>query len=40
VQRLPGGASRGGVLTPSTALGAELAQRLVAAGMTVEPLPA
>jgi short subunit dehydrogenase-like uncharacterized protein len=39
VKHLPGGASRGGVLTPSTALGAELAQRLVAAGMTVEPLP-
>jgi short subunit dehydrogenase-like uncharacterized protein len=39
VRRLPGGAARGGVLTPSTALGAELAHRLVAAGMTVEPLP-
>ena len=35
--RLPGGAQWGGVLTPATALGAVLAERLRAAGMTVEP---
>jgi short subunit dehydrogenase-like uncharacterized protein len=35
---LPGGAGAGGVLTPSTALGQVLADSLVAAGMTVEPL--
>ncbi len=37
---LPGGAAAGGVLTPATALGATLARRLAAAGMTVEPQPA
>jgi short subunit dehydrogenase-like uncharacterized protein len=36
---LPGGAGAGGVLTPSTALGQVLADRLRAAGMTVEPVP-
>ena len=36
---LPGGAGRGGVLTPATALGTVLAARLRAAGMTVEPGP-
>jgi short subunit dehydrogenase-like uncharacterized protein len=39
VRKLPGGASRGGVLTPATALGLPYARRLAAAGMTVEPLP-
>ena len=34
---LPG--KQGGVLTPATGLGMVLAKRLVAAGMTVEPLP-
>jgi len=34
---LPGGADFGGVLTPATALGSALAERLRAAGMTVEP---
>jgi short subunit dehydrogenase-like uncharacterized protein len=38
-RRLPGGSARGGVLTPSTALGRRYAQRLADAGMTVEPLP-
>lgn len=38
-RRLPGGAARGGVLTPSRALGPLLARRLAAAGMTIEPLP-
>ncbi|MBU6436061.1 MAG: saccharopine dehydrogenase NADP-binding domain-containing protein [Betaproteobacteria bacterium] len=38
-ERLPGGAARGGVLTPAVALGAVYAERLRAAGMTVEPLP-
>jgi short subunit dehydrogenase-like uncharacterized protein len=37
-RRLPGGARRGGVLTPATALGAPYARRLAAAGITVEPL--
>ncbi len=37
-RRLPGGAARGGVLTPATALGLVLARRLAEAGMTVEPL--
>jgi short subunit dehydrogenase-like uncharacterized protein len=37
-KKLPGGAKRGGVLTPSVALGGVLAERLRAAGMTVEPL--
>ncbi len=40
VRKLPGGAKRGGVLTPATALGLPYAQRLAAAGITVEPLPA
>jgi short subunit dehydrogenase-like uncharacterized protein len=40
VRKLPGGAKRGGVLTPATALGLPYARRLAAAGMTVEPLPA
>jgi short subunit dehydrogenase-like uncharacterized protein len=35
--RLPGGPRHGGVLTPASALGAVLAERLRAAGMTVEP---
>jgi short subunit dehydrogenase-like uncharacterized protein len=39
VRKLPGGAARGGVLTPATALGLPYARRLAAAGMTVEPLP-
>jgi short subunit dehydrogenase-like uncharacterized protein len=39
VRKLPGGATRGGVLTPATALGLPYARRLAAAGMTVEPLP-
>lgn len=38
VRKLPGGASRGGVLTPATALGLRYAQRLANAGLTVEPL--
>lgn len=33
---LPGGSSRGGILTPSTALGDVLAERLRRAGMTIE----
>jgi short subunit dehydrogenase-like uncharacterized protein len=37
-RRLPGGAARGGVLTPATALGLPYAKRLAAAGMTIEPL--
>ena len=36
-KRLPGGARGGGVLTPATALGEVLAERLRQAGMTVEP---
>jgi short subunit dehydrogenase-like uncharacterized protein len=40
VRKLPGGAGRGGVLTPATALGLPYARRLAAAGITVEPLPA
>ncbi len=39
-QALPGGARAGGVLTPTSALGKVLAQRLLAQGMTVEPLRA
>ena len=35
VADLPGGAKRGGVLTPASALGDVLAQRLIAAGMTI-----
>lgn len=38
-RQLPGGAKRGGVLTPATALGLPYARRLAAAGVTVEPLP-
>lgn len=38
-RKLPGGAKRGGVLTPATALGMPYAKRLAAAGLTVEPLP-
>jgi short subunit dehydrogenase-like uncharacterized protein len=37
---LPGGARRGGVVTPATALGLPYARRLAAAGITVEPLAA
>lgn len=37
---LPGGPGHGGVLTPATGLGEVLAQRLQAAGMTLEPKPA
>jgi short subunit dehydrogenase-like uncharacterized protein len=36
-ERLPGAGRLGGVLTPATALGEVLAQRLRRAGMTVEP---
>jgi short subunit dehydrogenase-like uncharacterized protein len=36
-KRLPGGDTFGGVLTPSVAFGAVLAERLRATGMTVEP---
>jgi short subunit dehydrogenase-like uncharacterized protein len=39
LRKLPGGASRGGVLTPASALGLPYARRLAEAGMTVEPLP-
>ena len=35
---LPGGARRGGVLTPAYGLGDVLAHRLAGAGMTIEPL--
>jgi short subunit dehydrogenase-like uncharacterized protein len=38
-EELPGGASRGGLLTPATALGAPYAQRLREAGMTLEVAP-
>jgi short subunit dehydrogenase-like uncharacterized protein len=38
VRRLPGGARRGGVLTPATALGLPYACRLATAGITLEPL--
>lgn len=37
-KKLPGGTKLGGVLTPSVAMGAVLAERLRAAGMTIEPL--
>ncbi|HET9975976.1 MAG TPA: saccharopine dehydrogenase NADP-binding domain-containing protein [Burkholderiaceae bacterium] len=37
-KKLPGGAKFGGVLTPSVAIGAVLAARLRAAGMTIEPI--
>ena len=40
LQALPGGARGGGVLTPASGLGRVLALRLVAAGITVEPLRA
>jgi short subunit dehydrogenase-like uncharacterized protein len=33
---LPGGAGRGGLLTPATGLGDVLVRRLLAAGMTLE----
>ena len=39
-QELPGGARGGGVLTPASGLGKVLAQRLVAAGITVETMRA
>jgi short subunit dehydrogenase-like uncharacterized protein len=39
-RKLPGGAKRGGVLTPATALGLPYARRLAAAGITIEPPPA
>ncbi|MGH6622447.1 MAG: hypothetical protein ACREBN_00670, partial [Burkholderiaceae bacterium] len=35
---LPGGADGGGVLTPASGLGSVLAERLIAAGMTLEPV--
>jgi short subunit dehydrogenase-like uncharacterized protein len=35
---LPGGTRGGGVLTPASGLGIVLAQRLIAAGMTLEPM--
>lgn len=38
--QLPGGANAGGVLTPASGLGQALVRRLVAAGMTLDPLPA
>jgi len=37
-QALPGGANYGGVLTPASGLGIVLAERLITAGMTLEPL--
>jgi len=37
-QALPGGAHGGGVLTPASGLGLMLAKRLMAVGMTVEPM--
>lgn len=37
-QALPGGAHAGGVLTPASGLGTVLAQRLIAVGITVEPM--
>jgi len=39
-QALPGGERGGGVLTPASGLGMVLAQRLIAAGMTLEPMRA
>jgi len=39
-KRLPGGARRGGVLTPCVAFGEVLAKRLRAAGMDIEPVEA
>ena len=39
-QALPGGARGGGVLTPASGLGLVLGQRLIAAGITLEPMPA
>lgn len=38
LQALPGGAHGGGVLTPASGLGIVLAERLIAAGMTLEPM--
>ena len=40
LETLPGGARVGGVLTPASGLGSVLAQRLLAAGITVEPMRA
>ena len=37
-QALPGGERGGGVLTPASGLGMVLGQRLIAAGMTLEPV--
>ena len=37
-QALPGGERGGGVLTPASGLGMVLAQRLIAAGITLEPM--
>jgi short subunit dehydrogenase-like uncharacterized protein len=39
-KHLPGGARRGGVLTPCVAFGEVLAARLRAAGMNIEPFEA
>ena len=39
-QALPGGERSGGVLTPASGLGMVLAQRLIAAGITLEPMRA
>lgn len=39
-QALPGGGRGGGVLTPASGLGRVLVQRLMAAGMQLEPMPA
>jgi short subunit dehydrogenase-like uncharacterized protein len=35
-EELPGGAARGGILTPATAFGEVLANRLQQAGMSIE----
>jgi len=40
LQALPAGERGGGVLTPASGLGAVLAQRLIAAGMSLEPMRA
>ena len=37
-QALPGGEPGGGVLTPASGLGMVLGQRLIAAGMNLEPM--
>jgi short subunit dehydrogenase-like uncharacterized protein len=39
-QALPGGEHGGGVLTPASGLGMVLSRRLIAAGMTLEPMRA